>query len=166
MLYFGEKLCINAQCWDTPHLEDTLHWQPVINSPQLFIEKGGPCNFSVSSLTAPTQTIVTLENMDFWISIPFILHLHPFPTSAIRVFSTSTDYQGWTRGGSNHTEQGWQSSQAEEGVWKDPLARCPHQSCQVSLYCEGDFCIFWGRSDCEGGRPPAWPSPHGFLLDI
>ena len=44
--------------------------------------------------------------MDFWISIPFILQLHPFPASAIRVFSTSTDYQDWSRGGSNQTEGG------------------------------------------------------------
>ena len=46
--------------------------------------------------------MVTLEIMEFWISI--ILQLCPSPVTAIRVFSTSTDYQGWSRGGSNHSE--------------------------------------------------------------
>ena len=41
-----------------------------------------------------------------WISVLFILQFHPFPASAIRVFSTSTDYEAWSRGGSNQTEGG------------------------------------------------------------
>ena len=34
--------------------------------------------------------------MDSWISLLFILQLHPFSASVIRVFSTSTDPQGWS----------------------------------------------------------------------
>ena len=92
----------------------TLHWQYVINT-SIFSSSINVLLATHSSPSAATQKnpihgcqIVTLkEDMDFWISIHFILQLHLFPVSAIRVFSTSTDYQVWSRGGSNHTEGGF-----------------------------------------------------------